>query len=88
MLGRHPQNWWDILTIFISNISTHLNCSFTNQQIHLWYVEVVLHRDYMFRRHLRHLQGRLLSPFIRNSLRVLQGQDPQGTGDKLNLLVQ
>ena len=41
----------------------------------------------MFRRHLRHLKGRLLSPFTRNSLRILQGQDPQGTGDKLDLLL-
>jgi len=48
----------------------------------------VLHPYYMFRHHLRHLRGRLLLPFTRNSLHVLQGQDPQGTGDKLYLLVQ
>ena len=42
----------------------------------------------MFRHHLRYPQGCLLSPFTRNWLHVLQGQDPQGTGDKLYLLVQ
>jgi len=67
-----------------------LSCSFTAPtKAPLVYTNTILHRYYnMFRHHIRHPHGRLLSPFTRNSLHILQGQDPQGTGNKLYLLVQ